>query len=67
MSKGFLPKYMQREGQFTSDAFRAYVRSHGKDAIWVAIGMAKEEIGNAIQPRQGTHLRQLKPIPKLER
>ena len=33
-----------------SDAHKAYVRSHGKDAGWVANVMAQEGMGNGIQP-----------------
>ena len=41
---------MQREGRGASDAHKAYVRSHGKDAGWVANVMAQEGMGNGIQP-----------------
>ena len=45
---------MQREGQRASDAYKAYVRSNGEDAGWVASVMAQEGTGGRIQPWQGT-------------
>ena len=45
---------LQREGQWASDAYKSCVRSHGKDASWVANVMAEEGMGNGIQPGQGT-------------
>ena len=35
-------------------AYKTYVRSHGKDASWVADGFAQEIISGEIQPDQGT-------------
>ena len=57
---------LQREGRWASDAYKVYVRSHGKDAGWVANVMAQEGMGNGIQPGQGTDWGQVNPIPKLE-
>ena len=37
---GASPKRLQREGRWSSDAYKAYVRSHGKDACRVANVMA---------------------------
>ena len=51
---GASPETLQREGWWESDAYKAYVRSHGKDASWVANVMAQEGMGNGIQPGQGT-------------
>ena len=58
---------LQREGRWASDAYKAYVCSHGKDASRVANVMAQEGMGDGIQPGQGTHWGQVNPIPKLER
>ena len=49
-----------------SDAYKAYVRSHGKDARWVTNVIAQEGMGNGIQPGQGTDWGQVNPILKLE-
>ena len=49
---GASPEALQREGRWASDAYTAYVRSHGKDASWVANVMAQEGMGNGIQPGQ---------------
>ena len=59
-------KMLQREGRSASDACKAYVRSHGKDASWVANVTAQEGMGNGIQPGKGTDWGQVNPIPKLE-
>ena len=59
-------KTLQREGRWASGAYKAYVRSHGKDASWVAKVMVQEGMGNGIQPGQGTDWGQVNPIPKLE-
>ena len=63
---GASPETLQREGRWASDAYKAHVRSHGKDAIRVANLMAQEGMGNGIQPGQGTDWGQVNPIPKLE-
>ena len=60
------PEMLQREGRWASDAYKAYVRSHGKDASWVANVMAQLGMGSGIQTGQGTDWGQLYPIPKLE-
>ena len=46
---------LQREGLWASDAYKAYVRSHGKDASWVADEMAQEGLSIGVQPGQGTN------------
>ena len=51
---GATPEVLQREGRWASDAYKTYVRSHGKDASWVADVMAQEGISGGIQPGQGT-------------
>ena len=43
----------QREGRRVSDAYKAYVHSHGENAGWMASVMAQEGMGSRIQPRQG--------------
>ena len=53
---GASPETLQREGRWASDAHKANVRSHGKDASRVANVMAQEEMGNGIQPGKGTDL-----------
>ena len=45
---GGSPETLQREGRWASDANKAYVRSHGKDASWVANVTAQEEMGSGI-------------------
>ena len=37
---GTTPEFMQRKGRRASNAYNAYIRSHGKDARWVASMMA---------------------------
>ena len=49
---GAFPETLQREGRWASDAYKAYVPSHGKDASWVANVMAQEGMGYGIQPGQ---------------
>ena len=56
---------LQREGRWASDAYKAYVRSRGKDASRVETVMAQEGMGNGIQPGQGLDWGQVNPIPKL--
>ena len=51
---GAFPETLQREGRWASDTYKAYVRSHEKDASLVANVMAKEGMSNGIQPGQGT-------------
>ena len=63
---GASPETSQREGRWASDAYNAYVRSHGKGASRLANLMAQEGMGNGIQPGQGTEWGQVNPIPKLE-
>ena len=50
---GASSEVLQREGRWASDAYKAYVRSHGKDAGWVASVMARDGLGIGIQPGQG--------------
>ena len=45
---GDTPEVLQREGRWASDAYKAYVRSYGKDADWVASVMARDGLGNGI-------------------
>ena len=52
--EGASPEVLQREGRWASDAYKAYVRSHGKDASWVADVMAQEGLSIGVQPGQGT-------------
>ena len=63
---GASPETLQREGRWASDAYKAYVLSHGKDASRVANLMAQGWRGNGIQPGQGTNRGQVNPISKLE-
>ena len=63
---GASPDTLQREGRWASDAYKAYVRRHGKDASWVANVMAQEGMGNGIQPRKRSDLGHVNQIPKLE-
>ena len=63
---GASPETLQRMGRWASDAYKAYVRSHGKDTSRVANLMAQEGMGDGIQPLQGTDWGQVNPIPKLE-
>ena len=51
---GAAPEVLQREGRWASGAYETYVRSHGKDASWVAEVTAQEEIGGETQPGQRT-------------
>ena len=53
-------------GRSASDAYKAYVRSNGKNASWVANVMAQDGMGNGIQPEQGTDWGQVNPILKLK-
>ena len=63
---GASPQTLQREGRWASDAYKAYVRSHGEDASRVANYMAQDGMGDGIQPGQGADWEQVNPIPKLE-
>ena len=63
---GASTKTLQREGRGACDACKAYVRSHGKEASWVANVMAQEGMGNGIQPGRGTDWGQVNLIPRLE-
>ena len=56
---------LQREGQWASDAYRAYVRSQGEDPGWVGSVMAQEGTSNGIQPGQGTEWGQESKVPEL--
>ena len=58
---GASPEVLQREGRWASDAYKAYVRSHGKDASWVANVMAQEGLSIGVQPGQGTEWGQVSP------
>ena len=58
---GASPEVLQREGRWASDAYKAYVRSHGKDASWVADVMAQEGLSIGVQPGQGTNWGQVSP------
>ena len=60
-SGGALREVLQREGRWASDAYKAYVRGHGKDASWVADVMAQERLSIGVQPGQGTNWRQVSP------
>ena len=51
---GASPETLQRDGQWASDAYKASIRSHGKDASRVANVVAQEGMGNGIQPGHGT-------------
>ena len=42
------------EGRWVSNAYKTYVRGHGKDASWVASVMAQKRIHGGVQPGQGT-------------
>jgi len=63
---GATPEVLQREGRWASDAYKAYVRSHGKDASWVANVLAQEGLSNGIQPGQGTEWGRVNPPQKIE-
>ena len=63
---GASPETLQREGRWTADACKRYVRSHGKDARYVTNVMALEGMGDGIQAGQGNDWGQVDPIPKLE-
>ena len=64
---GATPGVLQREGRRVSDAYKTYVRSHGKDAAWVADVMAQEGISGWIQPGQGTEWGRLNSLLDLTR
>ena len=51
---GATPEVLQREVRRASDAHKTYVRSHGKDASWVANVIPQEGISGGVQPGQGT-------------
>ena len=55
------PEVLQREGRWASNADKTYVRSHGKDASWVARVMAHEGISGGVQPGQGTEWGRVNP------
>ena len=59
---GATPEVLQREGRWTSDAYKTYVRSHGKDASWVASVMAREGSSGGVQPGQGTEWGRVNPL-----
>lgn len=59
------PEMLLREGEWASDAYKAYGRSHGKVAGWAANVVTPEGVGNGIQPGQGTDWRPVGPTPKL--
>ena len=59
--RGASPEVLQREGRWASDAYKVYVRSHGKAASWVANVMAQEGLSIGVQPGQGTEWGQVSP------
>ena len=61
---GATPEVLQREGRWASDAYKAYVRSHGKDASWVADVMAREGPSTGTQPGQGTEWGRVNSLQK---
>ena len=63
---GATPVVLQREVRWASDACKAYVRSQGKDANWVATIIAQKGLSNGIQAGQGTTWGQVNPLPELE-
>ena len=63
---GASPETLQREGLWASYAFKPNVRSHGKDASYVAKVMAQVGRANGIKPEQGTNWGQVNSTPKLE-
>ena len=63
---GATQEVLQREGRWASDAYKAYVRSYGKDADWVASVMARDGLGNGIQPGQGTEWVKVGSLPELD-
>ena len=58
---GASPEVLQREGRWASDAYKLYVRRHGKDTSWVANVMAEEGLSFGVQPGQGTEWGQVSP------
>ena len=58
---GASPEVLQRESRWASEAYKAYVPSHGKDASWVANVMAQEGLSIGVQPGQGTDWGQVSP------
>lgn len=64
---GAKPEVLQREGRWASDAYKAYVRSHGKDASRVADVKAQEGISGGIQPGQSIEWRRVNPPLDLTR
>ena len=58
---GAPPEVLQREGRWASDAYKAYVRSHGKDASFLADVMANAGLSIGVQPGQGTNWGQVSP------
>ena len=65
-AEGAAPEVLQREGRWASNAYKTYVRSHGKDASWVSNVMAKEGRGNGIQVGQGRAWGQVNPSPEFD-
>ena len=63
---GATPEVLQREGRWASDAYKSCVRSHGKDAGWIASVMARDGLDNGIQPGQGTEWGKVGPLPELD-
>ena len=61
------PEVLQRQRRWASDTYKAHVRSHGKDASWVANVMAQEGITGGIQPGQGTERGRVKSLLGLTR
>ena len=58
---GASPEVFKRGGQWGSDAYKAYVRSHEKDASWVANVMAQEGLSIGVQPGLGTEWGRVSP------
>ena len=58
---GATPEVLQREGRWASNAYKTYVRSHGKSASCVASVMAQEGIGGGVHPGQGTEWGRVNP------
>ena len=63
---GATQEVLQREGRWASDAYKAHVRSHGKDAGWVASVISRDGLGNGIQPGRGTEWGKVDPLPELD-
>ena len=58
---------LQREGGWAFNDYKTSVRSHGKEASWVASVMAQEGISGGVQPGQGTEWGRVNPSLDLTR